>query len=283
MERSRILLATGILLSTAFLATGRAEDGSGVDYDAMAEDIEIMRRVLRKALTEHHAPTDRDKAPEPEESLNKKLTTPGAVEDSALLFYTMATKESAQTRPNYRLEGFYVPGTGALYTLNLPVAVSVADGEDALSEHDLWTQTRAELNHRDGVRLWSTQRSQIEWEIDSTRYRETLRVLIETIGRYAGRMEQLASDEAVVVVARLQYSPPADAHVGDHLLLGSYFAASGQSTAQRVVVRVPVSAIRDFDADRLEVDELVRRCDIITYNNRGGGASGAGLWPGGSR
>jgi hypothetical protein len=258
----------------------------------MAEDIEIMQHILGKALKERFSQSQRDgdgRTPEltlPEDLVQIDLFNRiGRVEPegdlaTTSLLYELGRRGAdaapwAHVRPSdFDVQGFYIPGTGVVYTLKFPARVKVKEVEaeqegDDPAEDD-WVQIEREVRGTGTRIIWDTGAGETRkrYALDEDDLGATIHALLEAIGKYGARIEQLGGDEAVTLAARvtgrsvLSRIPPF-VLVPDILPILEIDVAK-----RRVIIKVPAAAIRDFSSGKIDLKALEDRAEITRYQTQ---------------
>ena len=96
-----------------------AEDEKDDASTKLADDLEIMQRVLNKALAEHYARLA-GLARVDTQDLKEGLGWIGGPSAKSFLGLTVQNyRTSLLHSADYGVEGFYAPGVGAIFTLNI--------------------------------------------------------------------------------------------------------------------------------------------------------------------
>ncbi len=266
-----------LLTGPAAAQSGR--NGEEIDVRAIAEDIEIMERIIGKALAKHFA----DAAKKADESEPENITA--VLEDSSRVataeaFYalTLASGARQARRSDFKVEGFYVPGVGAMFTLNLPTLLEEVDPpkEEDKSTGDLWTEAEDELRGKASASAWlvrsrSTQAHRRKYAVDQEDLDSHLDTLFRTIGKYGSRIEQLGAGDAIVLAIRVKGRTPTGKGVNlatsyRHLLFTS---TGSRTTSDRVVVRIPMSAVKTYESGRSGLRDIKQASDVAQYRAAG--------------
>jgi hypothetical protein len=251
--------------------------GKPPDLAAMAEDIEIMQRVIDKTLQSHFGDArlvlgnmlreidageedDEEAQDAPADELTSIRDLPRALAYGRLAYsYALAG--------GYDVVGYYVPRKGAIFTLAFPAAVRPLDEDedDTPAKDDLWGQTEGEVRGtrpRDALGF-ATGGPLREFTVDDEALEATIAKLIGAIGKYGGRIEQLASDDSIILAARVTAQSPSDLASG--ILTGTYTMLHVDVSKYRLIIEVPVSAIRAYDANRIDIESLIECARVTRY------------------
>jgi len=282
-------LATVVVTSGAlgFDVSGKGDETEGLG--GIAEDIEIMQRLLGKALSRHYGgnagrPGDNALNLVPWARSALDPTGSKTKDDEVALLYAITASQHARLlsrSTRFNVTGYYIAGVGALFTFNLPISLreveSSPEGEE--SRNDPWTQTEGEVRgtHHAGPRLLGTW-SRKKMTLDETALRESIDVLLEAVGKFGLRIEGLSTGDSIVLAARLEGAGVVT--WTNELWLdkarGRYLNALGigASGAYRVTVRIPVSAIREFEDGDSDLRTLRQRSEITRYRVPASSTSG---------
>lgn len=274
-----------ICIVTAQLSAGAARSAAqdktegGVDLDAMAQDVKIMERVLDQALNKHFKKSEDEQAEERdakaaaaevEAELAREPNSAGLAR-TAELYNALAAVNTrlGSSRVRTNIEGFYVPGTGVIYTLDVPVFLK---RDEKSADHkpatvDLWSQAENELHEKATKNLWFGPR-QVQREryiVDEDGLNQTIDVLIDTVAKYGSRIGQLSGGESIILAARVKSRGTRQgAGSGDRFML-EYMQTT--TTSRRVIVTVPVSVLRDFSAGKMTPKECRDRAEVTQYRS----------------
>ncbi len=294
MNKSALLLGW---IATAAVTSGalgidvgsKGDDNEGLG--GIAEDIEIMQRLLGKALSSHYGGkaglarnTALGMAYQAGQSLdraNLKITNDPVSDERVAALYAIGAYQNAglaMRSGRFDVTGYYVAGVGAMFTFKLPVSFREAEaspeGEEA--EDDPWTQTEGEVRgtRHAGLRI-SGARLRKNMVLDESALNESIDVLLEAVGKFGLRIEGLSASDSIVLAARLE---GAGVTTWTNALVLNMargnLAAALSPGAFRVTVRIPVSAIREFADDDGDLQSLRERSEITRYRVAAGTTSG---------
>lgn len=275
MQRLVIGCLVVALLGVSSSGTEGDEDArEGKDLAAMAEDIEIMQRIIDRALQQYFA-GDEPKVQLLEQLFEKRAGKKGKSRKAkhamsgyydAVQAYSLASSRSTQ----FHIVGYYIPGTGVLYTLDLPTDTKEVDVQEGEDELDLWQEIEGRLRggRADAPSYVQEAKCERHTVVDNEALDRTVALLVQTIGEYGSRIEQLSMGESITLAARVRarnltrYVMP---------LLATSYGLLGQNAqdlrSHRVIVNVPVRAIRDFESGRIDVATLNERAEITKYRS----------------
>lgn len=271
-------LLASLLYAPAIGQSPADGETAGTDLVAMSEDIEIMERILNKALARHFGRIEKRYAELAPENVAPTSDEP---DDTwrATAFYRLATtnyQKSFLRSANLKVEGFYVPGTGVFFTLDLPTKLEEVDPpvEQEKTDEDLWKETEGELHRGAASALFSRQsnkKKQTRYILDQADLKRHSDVLLETIGKYGTRIEQLSTGDSIVLAVRIKAKAPprpkTDLTAAYNLALLQSSWAGGRP--HRLVMRIPISAIRNYqrsqEAGRAGLSDLRKATEIVHY------------------
>lgn len=281
-----LMVSNPTALAARALITDEKDDG--FDYSSLVEDIEIMQRVLVKTLRDHFAPslTLRSGVPVLSEipAIGRLFEGDAAKDDStaaraALLYqYQTATGNLAYTNrltsysSKVSIEGFYVPGTGVIYTLKLPAATKEVDPptKPEAPKEDLWSKTEDEIRRSNiftvyqGSGLRGSKKPKVHM-VDEEKLAETVDLIVSTVAQYGSHIEQLSSGESIILAARLN-SVSTGYTTGTAVNLFGLVSRGGRARSDRVIIRVPVTVMRDFAAGKINKQQCRERCEVTRYS-----------------
>ena len=254
-------MISALVFITPLLATSPAaappspsvqeETRTTVDPAETAEDVEIMRRVLVKAINERPGASIRV-APE------SLPTVFGVYSAQADLLTTSGTGVTHS-------RAFHVPGAGAVFTLDVDVPVRqvlrTPETDEAEDSDSAWDEARDELHGRartpegwfDAVQLPKLA----ELEIDAEHVDEIQDTILDTLTRFASRIRGLGSSEHLTVVVHLEATNNIANFVGNEEGTSDLFYVGGFAGkpvgAQRLVLRVSLRNVTGRIDDRVDV------------------------------
>ncbi len=181
---------------------------------------------------------------------------------------------------NFNFDRFYIPATGVVYTLDFSVPVKEEekpeqDETDTEAEtdaqDDLWQQTE------DAVRTGTTSsqrllaqtynsepEEKITYIIDEEALGETVDVIVNAIGKYGSKIDDLDQNESIIVVAQVTGSLRS-INVTNNPIKWRYLHAD--TPRQRLILNFPVSELQAVAAGRLDLDDLKDRVSIAMYDD----------------
>lgn len=205
IRRTTATLAVGCLLATGAAAQDsnngstrrdngdagiRAEYSTSNDTDpaAIAEEIEIMRRVLVRSLLA----SDLD---------NKSM-------DALTQFQRAAAKQSfyhthsGATASN----GFYLPGVGVIYSMQVRVKTRNVVEQPKDGEADAWEAAKRSLDGSSTglIEAHLTRGARTRRVIDEASVDRAVDTLLRVLAKHAVRMEHLSDSESIVLALQLK-------------------------------------------------------------------------------
>ena len=208
-------IATVVVTSGAlgFDVSGKGDEKEGLG--GIAEDIEIMQRLLGKALSRHYGgkagragDNTLNLVPWARSALDP--TGSKTKDEEVALLYALSANQRARlvSRSNrFNVTGYYVAGVGALFTFKLPVSLKEAESSPEREEakDDLWAQTEGEVRgtHQPGLRIGGV-RTRKNMVLDESALDESIDVLLEAVGKFGLRIEGLSTNDSIVLAARLE-------------------------------------------------------------------------------
>ena len=277
-----IFIASTQLLAGVAPATAQDAGSGSVDFDALSEDIEIMRRVLDKAL-KNHTKKLIAKAGEDDDEQGVSPDEVAVLDESgntintalALSYYKLALGNARL--PGYtirtNIEGFLLPGTGVLYTLDVPAVLKEVDPpkDDRESKDDLWNSVKEDLQESKS-NLWRSRgiKARKSMTVDEEDLDQTIELLIDTILDYGSRIEQLSAGDSIILAGRLKYRQPAVSTSGitqGGYGVGTLWYGDTAQSRQRIIVKVPVSAVQAFKDGGISRKTCRERAEITRYKS----------------
>ncbi|UCE59958.1 MAG: hypothetical protein JSU63_21250 [Phycisphaerales bacterium] len=284
------LVAVAVINGTLAHAAVGTERDSELDYAAMAEDIEIMQRILGKALQDHFNAKKLDSDEAALEALPVIANVIGKVEGSVLESSVMTRQYalgindylrylprhqialSAATLPsNFNIEGFYVPGTGVMYTIKFSTQLkkeTLVEDEDRESE-DLWNAVKTEIRGDHPRVVWNigSTSTRTRYVLDEDDLDRTVEVLLKTVGDYGSKMTQLTSNESIFLVANVEGRIPSSWIVPYVVtdIPAALLTSRAHMAKYHLIIRIPVGAIRDYDSGAIDLTTLKNKSEVTRY------------------
>jgi len=191
-----------------------------------------------------------------------------------LRFYTEIARDYASAKSlsqpsTFDIEGFHVPGSGVIYTMSFPVNIQLAgQEEDVAIQCDAWGKIEMEV--RDDGRMlagtWAPDAGKLPgpYEIERQGLNRTVDVLLKTIGDYGLKIEQLGPDEAIILVACVEGMARMTKIVGSSLQF-EFAMATGKTPQLRVVINIPVDALKALNSGEIEWEAFKGRVAVTEY------------------
>jgi hypothetical protein len=260
------VLATGIgPVGAAALAddTGR----NGIDLEAMSEDIEVMARILTKAVGANYQRitgqpaglpriTIGDKDEDADDVTTQFLDARGNV-DLALSHYALAL---GGTAPDLNIRGFYVPDSGVVFAMDIAVRTALAtESEDEDAADDMWKMTEKEVRKGESYVPRPTKESRGRTVLDPQAVELAAETLVKAVAKHGSNMDQLHPGEAITLAVRFRASTAVPFQPD------RWFFTAFKAARRRVVIQVPVETIHDFAAGRIDPEDVVSSCRVTKY------------------
>ncbi len=270
-------------------------------YTSISEDMEIMERILNKSLQEHYAelraaqvkaqqeanddaddqtPDEDDTAAAgtaPSNALGGFYRTAGSNYDSLISYNNGYIASSA----NFNFDNYYIPSAGVVYTLDFSVAVKeeeqpeaeVKDDEPELDEEEnLWRETESQVRNNPSntaqilARTYNLEEREPDptYVIDQAALDNTVDVIINAIGKYGAKIDDLSQGESIIIVAKVSGSLNS-INVERNPIRWRYLHAD--TPRQRLVLSFPVAELKKVAAGQLDVEDLKNRIGISMYDD----------------
>jgi hypothetical protein len=280
---SAILACTASCLITNAVVGLDTDGRTEKELGALAEDIEIMQRVIDKRLQQHSCTALERWHPnmfgEPwvqflgKEKGNKKDT------DLAYRFALGAVglAQQGQRRLGAETRGYYVPTVGAVFQLELKIGTKQIEVPEEETP-DLWERTRGEVRGR--KERWPASEEEGKrakrTTIDHGALDDAVEVLVETIGEYGSRMSRLEASESIIAACDVSpvwawrpvgRSVPGTAFT-EPLLSSTYtvvYPGFRAGMEYRVTIKAPMESIRDLAENRIDQDAFKDLVTITKY------------------
>lgn len=272
------------------LAAGTPPPAAAPVEGGIAEDVEIMRRLLVRELTEACAP-----------QLDAQQV--GARSFTHVGFQSLSLQDWAIDVNGNPVNGwvrgaiddsngFHVPGTGVLFTIEGRVPVRqvvqtsnpvqvVEEGKDPWAEVEQQVRTGAEPKATQ-AQLWNFQfvdpMAELRLELDPDRVAQLIDAALATLAGYGHKLD-LGADETVTICLHLKTGGDASMHYpwftdvdGDSIqdvwianTLMHYGTQDPADLEQRVIVQLPRQALIDLASRKGGAAEAKARAMIHTY------------------
>lgn len=241
---------------------------------ALAENVEILSRILDKSLRDGHAYI---RGPE-------EVAGPGetvAVDSNTVAeTYTLLALATRAGRPRVdRTRGWIVPGFGAFFSVSVSVPTRTVDAPKPTAvrtAQDLWEQTRNQVrgHARKAANVRKGERKQRV--IDAAGVERAVETIIKSVAEHGWRLEQLGSDESIVVTARVtgsvvglelggvraqNYGLPMTEAAKTFYAVRNLPAAP----ARQVVIRLTKRDLESFHDGAVEIEALRTRAVVVEY------------------
>lgn len=245
-----------------------------------ASSMDIMRRVIVKSINRdmnEHFSDENDKLTS---TVTTRETAPGVPlpsESFAIatsLYGRLATNSFAGDS-----RGYYIPGHGAVFSLEVTVPLIEAEPEETEDIEkpekvdDLWTEATDEAEGRtsafgravvSGTYLFN-ETKQTEWMINPEGVDLVINAVCATVAKHGKKIDDLQDDESVIVVLNVNpgQAVSTTGDTGAYRLFYSYsFAAGGSDETQQIVIEVTVEDLDRYAGDRIDLDGLKSRATI---------------------
>jgi len=253
-----LLLVTLVALgSVAWIAgSARAQiDGPAVltpeAYTTLRQDVEIMQRVLEKA-----ARIQLQNASEGEDPF---LSATGDAALGAVYAY-----RGLLTGVALRSDGFYLPGTGILFALSVPVPMRETPGAKEMTPEDLWQAAEREVRSGRTIPL-PKDADAVVWTLEPAAADGTIRALLEAALLHGHRIRGLGPGEGILLHIRLVGREVRGAS-GQDSLDSLFTRMSSRPASEDVMVRIPVELLaRAAAADRDELGAIVDGIPVVRF------------------
>jgi hypothetical protein len=241
-----------------------AIDESGFDYAAMAEDIEVMGRILTKSLRARYEKISGTAHPFVSNTLGDTGDSSGKHVELALDSYRYAVAGLDST-PDLNMRGFYVPGSGLLFALDISARTTmVEESPEKEPQADLWEETEQEVRSGKARVLPVSEEPQQKRIIDPGAVDMTVDKLLTALAQHGSKVDQLDSDDSITLAIRFRPSQSIVWGSSATLFaLGS--AATSHAAPQRVIIQVPLATIRDHAGGRKDLETFKQRARITKY------------------
>lgn len=245
--------------------------GEGIDLAAMTEDVEIMGRILTKAVAVHYAGISGTTVQFPQPSPKKRAgSASGKALVTTLGLYNRVLADRVST-PDLNMRGFYVPGSGVFFVFDVRArTVLMAKTEKEEAKGDLWEKTEEEVRKGETYVFVDSDKSQQRTAIDPEAVDTTVDLLLAAVARHGRHIEQLVPGDSITLAVRIR--PHRGVTWGpDSALFAepAYFVVSnvwiGDVAPQQVIIQVPVAAIEDHPAGEIDLEALKEQTRITRY------------------
>ena len=279
------LLAASAMLSGAAMMQAATGDSPRRDEKPLAktaQSIDIMRRVIVKSINlqlAEYSGADKDKKSEGD----RAVTTNTVFNAMGVTGYTYASGTGAFSSFASDSRGHYVPGHGAVFSLQVIVPSKAVDAESKKDEtetgdgDDLWSQAEREASGRTDilyVQALVTNKSTPSKVIirDEQAIERAIDAVIEAVGRHGTKIEGIDDGDSIIVAldvrgGAVQVNDSPGAVAGGATLSYSLFSTVAQNGAgeEHIVIEVAMEDIGRYAGKRIDLDGLREKARITRY------------------
>ncbi len=238
---------------------------NGVDYAAMSEDIDVMARILTKAVGAKYQQISGQPVGFPlievegedKDSNDMTLQLRTGKVGAAYSQYALAAAISA---PDLNIRGFYVPQSGVVFALDISVRTAlVTESGDKTSPEDEWQRTEREVRKGETFVTPPSKESQRRAVVNPEAVELAAETLMKAVAKHGSNMEQLYPGETITLAVRFRASTAVPFEPE------RWFFTAFKAAPRRVVIQIPVEAIHDYAAGKIDPEGVVRRSQVTKY------------------
>jgi len=290
MKTSILSLIAFLLMSQAAWSFQQAPPSTEPNLNTLNDQIQIMRLVLanslNKSLSHMFQQSQADKAAdEDSESQQDEESTIGVAGtySHSRSNYTMLLKQqfgyqyASSTQFTSYTRGFFVPGSGVVFTtaLSVPVSEITANHED--NHQNEWELAKRELQGQASKN--EDRRADSAWVIDPQYIDTAIDTALQSIFEFGLNIEGLRAEENIILAIRFEPSGY-NWFVNDtgkdkklHQIV-TYSSRAGTARSQSVIIQVSGSELRQIHKtlhslpDSVDMSEHLRsHAEIIKYGD----------------
>lgn len=216
-----------------------------LDATSLRQELRVMQRLLEKTTQRF----DRQTSPATE-ALFAHLSLPGGKANGG-----KETMFPARTGAS----PLYLPGVGPVFRLSfrLPMRVATAPATKESPKVDAWEAAKREIEQGEHQRLsyvlrYANKARRVE--IDQSALDRAIASLLRTLGKHAARVESVADDEQMFIVAKLSSN------------LGALWHQAGKKQAARtLVIQASKRDLLRYGEGNLTMKDLRTRARVTRY------------------
>jgi len=281
------LFLAGLLTPNAFAQEMDPEILNFERYKSIVKNIEIMRRVLIKAVGEHdlfmspalsQIPTlgylfAQNKVDALGTEKTAKVVNPLEVNARIVSPENSPFGQSGVSNS----KGYYVPGSGAVFSLDVFVKSKSMEADKTKDDpNDLWEEAEKEMSQGHGKEFSKWQGLKQKYIPDPAAVNKMIDLLIETVGTHGKRIKELSDKDKITLIVKFKTTGPDPRN----LLKGDLaFLMTTYRVTVDVIIQIPISSITTYQAgkqsteyqDKRSIDilsELKRESKIIKYSEK---------------
>lgn len=287
MKRTTMTLLGAALLTASLplLAAETAQDENPLKKTA--ESIDIMRRVIVKSINRELGDYVGLSETEEESDGSGKATSRVNVAPrpttrstgGGFTYVTSAGGFASISGFAGQSRGHYVPGHGAIFSLQVTVPREAVDAEEVAEEKpeadDLWDEAEREASGRPALggstRTWLRSGDEEDakvYVLDEDALDATITAIIAAVGKHGLKIDGLGADESIIVALDAEGgSVRLPKQERDDLTLYSalaYTIATGDDE-QHIVIELAIEDVNRYAGDRIDLDGLKERAKITKY------------------
>jgi hypothetical protein len=257
MKLKVIFLLLPLVLVPGLWPAGAQDNGSddgsnGPDLGVLAEQIEIMRRVLVRALLEKSVDyaTNRYGSAVDFVARGKKLGA--AYED---LSTTFNTARGLYSNALVHARGYYLPGQGVVYTVDLYIPVKQVS-EPPAEVKDAWEEARKEVERGKNAKVVNylmQSRGRTRKILDPDAIEKGEDVLLGTLGKHASKMSKLPDGETITLAIYLKPGT------------SPFISTKARDWKQHVIIQAPKRELTAYGDRRCSLHDLKKRVRVTRY------------------
>jgi len=202
------------------------------DFEALAEDVEVMRRILVESLRDHYEAMATVDAPEAAALQQRKtaleqdlsvaaregylLTHPGISGPNSVLARYRAVAGQVAHADEFRAQGFCIPGSGVFFTLDVAVPLKMVKEpapNDENASTDAWEAAKRAVQQGAPLAPRTAGAKPERWVMDPDATAGVIDAILDAIAEHGWRIEQLRPSEVITVAVRFT-APGGGGHGG---------------------------------------------------------------------
>lgn len=256
-----LLIGPGVLAQEQITRTATINADK---YGEIKKDIEIMRRVLEKALNSHFGIKDTVKKTHSTQDGTKEMAFP-------------AVLDGKEPRTRYKSEGIYVPGSGPVFTLQVYVNTKTVNMKDKdQAPEDVWEETEKEMRPAMAREVIQAERTKTVI-LDPVSVNSVIDLMMRTVAQHGKRIKHIHEEKWITVITHFKGIKPdislfletdVEARVKGNSLRILPFLLKGERTkgaCEEVIFQIPVSSLIRFK-EQIDLSAVKQSSRILKYS-----------------
>jgi len=252
-----VLLLLPLVLFPGVVPVGAQDNGSdhgsdGSNLKALAEQVEIMRRVLVRSLLEKSVDYATNRYGNAVDLVTRGKNLQAKYADAATVF---GLASGFYSNALVHARGYCLPGQGVVYTVDLYIPVKkVTDPPEEAK--DAWEEAKKEVERGktpEMVNYLTQNRGRTRMILDPDAIEKGEDILLGTVGKHASKMSELPDGETITLAI---YLKPGN---------NPFASTKSGYWKQHVIIQAPKRELIAFGERRCSLHDLKKRVRITRY------------------